>query len=88
LLRCALGFTLPLLFGALLAGLLLIILALILARRLSLLLLCSTGVPCGLSLGVLVLICLVLIWLCLVLLITFLPTTTTPLRARNVGGSH
>ena len=85
MLRCALGFTLPLLFGALLVGLLLIILALILARLLGLLLLCPTGVPFRLSLGVLVLTCLCLILLATVLPI--LPGATTPLRARDAGGS-
>lgn len=97
MLRCALGFTLPLLFGALLGGLLLLSLALILARLLSLLLLVlllplplfgATGFLCGLSLG-----SLVLIWLCLIFLGAFLATflasfpAATPLRACNVGGA-
>ena len=86
------GFTLSLLFGALLLGLLLIILALILARRLILLLpsLGATGVPFSLSLGLLILVGLALIWLGLIFLATvlpILPAATTPLRARNVGGS-
>ena len=97
MLRSALGFTLPLLFGALLCGLLLITIlifsgALILARLLILLLpsLGATSVPFGLPLGLLILRWLILIWLCLVLLGTVLPVlpaTTTPLRTRNVGGS-
>jgi hypothetical protein len=97
LLSCALGFTLPLLFGALLASLLLLTAlivpwALILARLLRLLLLLlmlpllsATGVPFGLSLGVLV-----LIWLCWIFLarfLAFLPSAATPLRTRNVGGA-
>ena len=90
MLRCALGFTLPLLFGTLLGGLLLLSLALILAGLLSLLfvlllplpLFGATGFLCGLSLG-----SLVLIWLCLIFLAAFLATTATALRARNVGGA-
>ena len=92
MLRCTLGFPLPLLFGALLVGLLLIILALILARLLILLLpsLSATSVPFGLSLGLLILVGLALIWLCLIFLATVLPilsAATTPLRARDAGGS-
>ena len=84
---------LPLLFGPLLVGLLLVILVLILACLLILLLpsLGATGVPCGLSLGLLILVGLALIWLCLILLATvlpILPAITTPLRPRNVGGGR
>ena len=78
------GFTLPLLFGALLVGLLLIILALILARLLSLLLLLLLlPLPCATCF----LVRLSLVLLFLSFRAIFLPTATTPLRARNVGGS-
>jgi len=79
LLRCALGLTLPLLFGALLGGLLLLALALILACRLSLLLL-SLLLP--LTCATSFLVRLSLVFLFLGFRAIFLPAATTPLGTR------